>query len=198
MAKARPIKGLDIQAPTSQNAGIIARTRLDEMDEWSRYVDTPYAVRELHNLRIAVKRLRYTLEIFEDYLPRECKAAVDELQQLQDELGALHDNDVLIALLRLCLANQENPLNSKALTAPQKKGAAKSFLPQELIETLIDPKATPTAEQRYGLEQFLHKQEEERAQHYQMFRQHWYRLQEQEFHKHLLETLDKVREPVGV
>jgi CHAD domain-containing protein len=197
MAKARPIKGLDIQAPTSQNAGTIARTRLDELYEWSKYVDTPYAVRELHNMRIAAKRLRYTLEIFEDYLPNECKAAVNELQQLQDELGALHDNDVLIALLRLCLADQESPLNSKALSVSQ-KGASKSFLPLELIEALLDPKATPTAEQRYGLEQFLRGQEEERAQHYQEFRQHWYRLQEQEFRKHLIEALDKVREAVAV
>jgi hypothetical protein len=197
MAKAKPIKGLDIQAPTGQNAGIIARARLEELYEWSKYVDTPYAVRELHNLRIAAKRLRYTLEIFEDYLPRECKAAVDELQQLQDELGALHDNDVLIALLRLCLTNQDSPLNNKALAVSQ-KGAGKSFLPQELVEALVDPKATPTAEQRYGLEQFLRKQEEERTEHYQAFRQHWYRLQEQEFRQHLLETLDKVREPVAV
>jgi hypothetical protein len=197
MAKARPIKGLDIQAPTSQNAGTIARTRLEELYEWSKYADTPYAVKELHNLRIAAKRLRYTLEVFEDYLPRECKAAVDELQQLQDELGALHDNDVLIVLLRLCLANQESPLNSKAFSALQ-KGAGKSFLPQELIEALVDPNAVPDAEQRYGLEQFLRKQEEERTEHYQMFRQHWYRLQEQDFRNRLLEVLDKVREPVAV
>jgi len=197
MAKARPIKGLDVQAPTSQNAGIIARTRLEELYEWSKSVDTPYAVRELHHMRIAAKRLRYTLEVFEDYLPEECKAAVDELQQLQDELGALHDSDVRIAMLRLCLANQESPLNNQAL-AVSAKGPHKSFLPQELIEALVDPKAAPDAEQRYGLEQFLHKQEEQRIEQYQHFRQHWYSLQEQNFRTHLLEVLDKVKEPVTV
>jgi hypothetical protein len=197
MAKARPIKGLDIQAPTSQNAAIIARTRLEELYEWSKYVDAPYAVRELHNMRIAAKRLRYTLEVFEDYLPEECKAAVDELQRLQDELGEMHDSDVLIAMLRLCLANQESPLNNQALSVSS-KGAHKSFLPQELIEALVDPTAAPDAEQRYGLEQFLHKQEKLRVEQYQNFRQHWYRLQEQDFRNHLLEMLDKVREPVAV
>ena len=198
MAKARPITGLNIQAPTGQNASIIASTRLEELYDASKYVDTPYAVKELHDMRIATKRLRYTLEIFEDYLPEECKAAVNELQQLQEELGALHDNDVLIALLRLCLINQENPLNSKALTASQKKGVNKAFLPQELVEVLLDPHASPTAEQRYGLELFLHKLEEARTEHYQTFRQHWYRLQEQDFRSHLIETLDKIREPVTI
>lgn len=197
MAKARPIEGLNIQASTGQNAAIIARTRLEELYEWSQHVDAPYAVRELHNMRIAAKRLRYTLEIFEDYLPQECKAAVDELQQLQDELGAMHDSDVLIAMLRLCLANQESPLNKQAL-AVSTKGAHKSFLPQELIAVLIDPAAAPNAEQRYGLELFLRKREEQREQEYQNFRQHWYILQTQDFRNHLLEALDKVREPVGV
>src|SRR5690242_413519 len=87
MAKAKPITGLDVQAPTSQSAGTIARVRLEEMYEWSRYVDSPYSVRELHNLRIAAKRLRYTLEIFTDFLPDDCKAVVKELEQIQNELG---------------------------------------------------------------------------------------------------------------
>src|SRR5438270_2818502 len=108
MAKAKPIRGLDSQAPTGENAGIIARTRLDELYSWAKYVDNPYHVRELHNLRIAAKRLRYTLEIFEDVLPEACKPMVKELEQIQEELGTLHDSDVRIALLRLCLGSQDS------------------------------------------------------------------------------------------
>jgi CHAD domain-containing protein len=62
MAKAKPIRGLDSQASTGENARIIARTRLEELYSWSKYVDSPYHIRELHDLRIAAKRLRYTLE----------------------------------------------------------------------------------------------------------------------------------------
>ena len=47
-----------------------------------------YEVRGLHNLRIAAKRLRYTLEIFADVLPAACQSIADELAQIQDELGA--------------------------------------------------------------------------------------------------------------
>ena len=61
MAKARPIQGLDAQAPTGYNARIIARVRLEEMYQWEKYVDSPSHERALHILRIAAKRLRYTL-----------------------------------------------------------------------------------------------------------------------------------------
>src|SRR5437588_9326610 len=107
VAKAKPIRGLDCQASTGDNARIIARTRLDELYSWAKYVDNPYHVRELHDLRIAAKRLRYTLEVFEEELPAASKGIVKELSRLQDELGELHDSDVMIALLRLCLGGQD-------------------------------------------------------------------------------------------
>ena len=109
MAKAKPLTGLDPHAPTGQNARSIARTRLDEMYNWAADVDNPYEVLGLHNLRIAAKRLRYTLEIFEDVLPPAAQSIADELAQIQDELGALHDSDVMIALLRLCMGGEDAP-----------------------------------------------------------------------------------------
>ena len=107
MAKAKSLAFLDPQAPTSQMARRAVYTRLDELYSWSANVDAPYEVRGLHNLRIAAKRLRYTLEIFENILSPACRAFADELAQVQDELGAVHDNDVLIALLRLCLGSED-------------------------------------------------------------------------------------------
>lgn len=52
---------------------------------------------ELHALRIACKRLRYSIELFEGELPK-LKAAGQRLAQLQDELGVVHDCDVLLEL----------------------------------------------------------------------------------------------------
>ncbi len=192
MAKAKPITGLDVQAPTGKNARVIARTRLDEMYNWSDSVDSPYSVRELHNLRIAAKRLRYTLEIFEDFLPQDCKPVVKELEQIQEELGQLHDSDVLIALLRLCLGSQEGPLDQQAFSSTKnKQGKAQPFLRPELVAELLDPSAVPTGEQRYGLEQLLRKQQQIREEQYHAFRKHWYRLQEQDFRRSILAALDK-------
>ena len=46
----------------------------------------------LHTLRIGIKRFRYTVE---NFLPREHAAWGDDLKELQDLLGEIHDFDVL-------------------------------------------------------------------------------------------------------
>lgn len=193
MAKAKPITGLDPHAPTGKNARAIAETRLEEMYSWGEYVDDPYDVKNLHNLRIAAKRLRYTLEVFEDFLPEACKPIVEELTKIQDELGTLHDSDVMIGLLRLCLGSQESvPMYDQALSAAQKQNSkGGSILRPELVATLIDAKAAPSAQERYGLEQLLQKHEQERGEQYEAFRQHWYELQAQDFRREILDTLSQ-------
>jgi len=46
--------------------------------------------------------------IFVSYvLPPASQAIADELAQVQDELGALHDDDIMIALLRLCMGSED-------------------------------------------------------------------------------------------
>src|SRR6266699_5947756 len=124
------------------------------MYNWDRYVDNPYNIRELHDLRIAAKRLRYTLEIFEEVLPEASKSVVKELTQIQDELGALHDSDVSITLLRLCLGSQDSGIAyEQALVDVEKQGGKKDTLvPPAMVADLLDPGVAPTAEERYGLE----------------------------------------------
>jgi len=192
MAKAKPITGLDPRAPTGKNARIIARVRLEEMYNWDRYVDNPYNIRELHDLRIAAKRLRYTLEIFEEVLPEASKSIVKELAQIQDELGALHDSDVMIALLRLCLGTQDSGVAYEdALVDAQKQYSKKQFiLPPQLVAVLLDPASAPSAEERYGLERMLFKQEQCHEEQYSAFRQHWYQLQARDFRREILDILD--------
>src|SRR6476661_8306056 len=101
MARARPITELDSQAPTTRNARIILRQRLDDMYAYAPFIDNPDNIQELHDLRIAAKRVRYTLELFEEFLPASSKDFALELGRLQDELGALHDSEVMLTLLRL-------------------------------------------------------------------------------------------------
>ncbi len=192
MAKAKPLTRLDPQAPTGQNARFIARTRLDEMYSWAADVDNPYEVWGLHNLRIAAKRLRYTLEIFEDVLPPACQSIADELSQIQDELGALHDDDVMIALLRLCMGSEDAGITyEQALVkAGRQQGKGKLLLQPALVAAVLDPNAAPSAGQRYGLEQLLLKQVQLREERYRAFRQHWYQLQARDFHREILDILN--------
>lgn len=188
MAKASPIKGIDIHAPTGTNAREIARQRLDEVYSWAEYVDNPYHVRQLHNLRIAAKRLRYTFDVFAEALPPACQEYVEELTRLQDELGSLHDFDVMITLLRLCLGNQDATFVYQG-AAQTKQTKTTSLVPPEMLADLTDSAFVPTDEQRFGLESLLRKQEEERANQYTFFRQHWYQLQERDFRREVLHTL---------
>ncbi|HEU5382857.1 MAG TPA: CHAD domain-containing protein [Ktedonobacteraceae bacterium] len=189
-AKAKP--GLNIHAPTGYGARSIARVKLEELYRWRDAVDRPYAVRELHQLRIAAKRFRYTLEIFEPFLPEGCTSVVKELEQVQEELGQLHDSDVMIALLRLCLGNLEYPLASQIIAVEEAPRAKpRPFVPTALVLSLLNPKRAPTAEQRYGLEQLVRQQQYQREEGFSTFHQHWSHLQERDIRLNLLALLEE-------
>ncbi|HZS78948.1 MAG TPA: CHAD domain-containing protein [Ktedonobacteraceae bacterium] len=198
MAKAKPLTGFDPKAPVSEIAPQIARIRLAEMYDWAGYVDNPYEVSGLHNLRIAAKRLRYTLEIFEDVLPPACQGIADELSQIQDELGTVHDADVLIALLRLCLGSEDGGLAyEQALAqAGKQKGKGKTLLPPAMVAAVLNPQYAPSATERYGMEQLLLRQQKVREQRYNAFRQHWHELQARDFRREILDVLSSEEKDV--
>lgn len=53
----------------------------------------------LHELRIACKKLRYTIELFQDALPKDAEQMHEELVAAQDHLGSLHDADVALPFI---------------------------------------------------------------------------------------------------
>jgi CHAD domain-containing protein len=57
-----------------------------------------------HRLRIAAKRLRYTLEFFQEVLPTGARPLIEHLKALQDHLGDLQDAVVTCGILRDFLA----------------------------------------------------------------------------------------------
>ncbi|MCX6362442.1 MAG: CHAD domain-containing protein [Armatimonadetes bacterium] len=69
--------------------------RLSEMLEWEPFIRDPAYVTELHAMRIAAKRLRYTMEIFAPYSGGGLEGLVESVKQLQETLGEIHDADVL-------------------------------------------------------------------------------------------------------
>ncbi len=54
----------------------------------------------LHDLRIAIKRLRYTIEAFADVLPPDLAAQAARAAKLQKRLGDVHDLDVVAGCVR--------------------------------------------------------------------------------------------------
>lgn len=84
------------------NAARIIGLRLDELLAFQPYVGREDAVTQLHEMRIAAKKLRYTLEIFENAI-NGCSAdrklygqMIEEIKTLQAQLGDIHDADVLV------------------------------------------------------------------------------------------------------
>ena len=96
MAKARTVKNIQCKGTVIENARRIILVRLDELFSFSQYVSDPANVTELHDLRIAAKRLRYTLELFRFALPKEVNGLIDEIKEVQEQIGDMHDADVMI------------------------------------------------------------------------------------------------------
>ena len=94
--KARKIAGLDPTAPLKPNARRIVATRLEELHSLAEEALVPDAAEAQHDMRIAVKRLRYALEIFGSCLGEPAEPARLAAKQLQSALGDLHDCDVIM------------------------------------------------------------------------------------------------------
>jgi len=60
----------------------------------------PEAESDFHRLRIAVKRVKYALELFLDVLGKPARRAYKPLAELQELMGEVHDRDVLRRVLR--------------------------------------------------------------------------------------------------
>ena len=93
--KARRVKHLEPTATLADNAERLVRVRLDELCGFVPAVLDPAQVTELHDMRIAAKRLRYVLEVtsapcFGPY----AKTAGKRAKELQDLLGEIHDCDI--------------------------------------------------------------------------------------------------------
>ena len=70
-------------------------------------------VTTLHDLRIAAKWLRYTLEFVREALGRDAGPVIEKVVALQDHLGWLHDADVAAGLARQYLVEHAGDLDER-------------------------------------------------------------------------------------
>jgi CHAD domain-containing protein len=98
--KARKVKGLDPDMALEEALRRIAETRLEEVHSFDHAVHDPAAVDDLHDMRIAAKRLRYVLEMSEPVLGEPAKRGAKRAKKLQDLLGEIHDCDEHLPLVR--------------------------------------------------------------------------------------------------
>ena len=104
MAKARKITGVAPLRSYYENARIILPQRLEEVYTWEPFIQDETRRKELHNMRISIKRLRYTMELFRTAygLPTDNNPYAEFLAvivDLQEILGDIHDADVVLEVL---------------------------------------------------------------------------------------------------
>lgn len=167
MAKALPLIAIDRYGPLRENAPLMLHIRLAEMYRFATYIQDPGRVDELHAMRIAAKRLRYTLEIFAPVLQNGSGKLFDtiyrQVKSIQEQIGEIHDADVRVPLLSDFLA-------AHAATRP---------------------------EVRIGLEKLIASQRSQRESLYTDFLAYWKKLERQGFRARFLRMLGMETEPVN-
>src|SRR5438067_11088676 len=90
MAKARPVRGLRPRATLLENARAIIAVPVAEMFSFADASGDPARDEDLHNMRIAAKRLRYTLELFRVCLGPAGPARLGSRTEIQERIGRIH------------------------------------------------------------------------------------------------------------
>jgi CHAD domain-containing protein len=98
--KARPVEGLDPDAPLLENAQKMVAVRIAELWKLGERALNPAKRKALHDTRIAAKRVRYLLEITQPCFGPPAKKGAKVARQLQDLLGEIHDCDVMSERVR--------------------------------------------------------------------------------------------------
>jgi CHAD domain-containing protein len=108
VAKAKAIDGLAAEDNYGEAAARIVATRGAElMGEAGGVLDTG-DIDRVHDMRVATRRLRAALEVFEPCFPRKpYRRALREVKRLADALGERRDRDV--AILALERFNEQMP-----------------------------------------------------------------------------------------
>ena len=110
MAKAKPIPDLSAEDSYADAAAKIVEVRAGELVEHAQGVLDTGDIERVHDMRVATRRLRAALEIFEPCFPEkafgETLAAV---KRLADALGERRDRDVAIVSLEAFNAQMASP-----------------------------------------------------------------------------------------
>ena len=100
MAKAKSIPDLSADDSYAEAAAKIVSVRADELTEQAQGVLDTGDIERVHDMRVATRRLRAALEIFEPCFPAKAyDEALGEVKRLADALGERRDRDVAIAAL---------------------------------------------------------------------------------------------------
>jgi CHAD domain-containing protein len=165
---------VDVQSPyVYRKARKAIQARLTALLDYAPYVQQPECRHELHAMRIAAKRLRYTMQASAPLYQGELAAPIQAAETLQDMLGDMHDCDVWSDRLA-------------------------QFLDAEQVRTLAYFGHTETFDLLVpGVQAFQANRHQYRRQRYQEFVTFWQELQDQQTWKRLQQVLTVYAEPAS-
>jgi CHAD domain-containing protein len=100
VAKAREIPGLSADDSYAAAAAKIVEVRAQELADHAAGVLDVGDIERVHDMRVATRRLRAALEVFEPCFPsKRLKADLGDVKELADALGERRDRDVAIVAL---------------------------------------------------------------------------------------------------
>jgi CHAD domain-containing protein len=100
MAKARDIPGLEAQLRYREAAARTVAVRAEELFDHAAGVLDTSDIERVHDMRVASRRLRAVLEIYEPCFPRkQLRSVLADVKALADSLGERRDPDVQLAQL---------------------------------------------------------------------------------------------------
>lgn len=167
MSRAWPVKNLDPDAPVEVSARKVLAVRIAELYSYEPAVTEPTWSHELHDMRIAAKRLRYTLELFAPQFGQAGAQQIDCIKQVQEALGVLHDRDVEIELvgaeLTAAMADEAERVRAELANA----------LPGEVTAIATSAMRPPPDDVRRGLITLLSLAHADRQAAYDRFASLW-------------------------
>lgn len=200
MAKPRPVPGIDPDRRLRPNARRTLAVRIDEVYAYDGLVADPANVTELHDMRIACKRLRYLLEIFAVAFPGvDLDPFLGEVKGLQDLLGDIHDRDVQIPMLEEHLAwltareaGAARRLVAEAGARPPRRRRGRPGGPADEAAFRAFQRQLEIgrrAGERPGVHALIARRRRERDELFRRFTDEWRRLKRERFRARLQEAL---------
>lgn len=167
MSRTWPVDDLDPDGPVIDNARRVLAVRIAEFYSYEPIVPHPELSEALHNMRIATKRLRYTLELFRPQFGKAGERQIDRVKMIQELLGTLHDHGVRIDLI----GEELSQLMVEQSRKTRSDIAAAS--PDELAAIAVAALRPPPDDPRRGLIALLGREHAGRRATYAQFREQW-------------------------
>ena len=127
---------------------------MDDFLSYEPFVYQVEAVNELHAMRIAAKKLRYTLECLSAIYPDELADYLSVMRMIQDHLGLIHDCDIWI-------------MASSRLIDRERRRTEKYFGSDRAMKRLMP-----------GFMAFFENRRQQRIETYRIFTEYWQELEQ--------------------